>query len=158
MAIKVRDAQGRIGSATVCGRRHCRVCKKWRHVFNFSVNVWADAEKTRPRYLRSECHVCQSLRERRRVTAPRIREAKRQYDRLRYHERKLERAALCAWCRTHPHGEHSNICSTCDDEQHGWVELPNGAWVEEGLLADVGFDHGYSGVAAGSPLGLALTV
>jgi hypothetical protein len=156
--IKARSALGRIESATVCGRRHCRVCTNWRHVSDFSVNVWADAEKTRPRYLKSECHTCQNKLERRRQSVPRIREAKRQYDRARYHERKLERAALCAWCHTRPHGEHSNICSTCDDEQHGWVELPNGAWVEEGLLADVGFDHGYSGVAAGSPLGLALTV
>lgn len=88
MSIGTRGAKGRIVSTTVCGRRHCRVCTHWRLSIDFSVKRWDDAAKTRPRYLKSECHVCCVRLERKRLSAPKIREAKREYDRLRYHERR----------------------------------------------------------------------
>ena len=153
MHIGARGAKGHIATTTVCGRRHCRVCTGWRLVTDFGVKVWADKEKTRPRYLKSECHACCVVIERRRLSAPHIREAKRQYDRLRYHERKRERQAMCAWCGEHPRGARTNICSSCDDEAYGWVQLDGGGLVEEFELASFGFDHGMSGISTRSPLG-----
>lgn len=156
MHIGARDVKGRIRSTSVCGRRHCRVCGRWRHTCtDFGVKVWEDEEKTRPRYLKGECHECCVVIERRRLSAPRIREAKRQYDRARYHERKLERAALCSWCRERHRCGRLSICASCDDEAYGWVGIGS-SFVEEGELASLNFDHGMSGVSRSSPLGLAL--
>lgn len=42
-----------------CGRRHCRKCSGWLFVTDFGVNIWADAEKTRPKILQSACYACQ---------------------------------------------------------------------------------------------------
>lgn len=95
MYIGTRDARGRIQSTTACGRRHCRVCTRWRLSIDFGVKRWDDAAKTRPRYLKSECHECCVLLERRRLSSPQVRQAKRDYDRLRYHERRHERRASC---------------------------------------------------------------
>lgn len=123
---------------------------------DFGVKRWDDAEKTRPRYLKSDCRECCVVLERRRLSAPQIREAKRQYDRLRYHERKLERARQCAWCGIHPRGTHTNICASCDDKEHGWVKLSGGSYVEESELASIGFDHGMTGISTSSTLGQAM--
>lgn len=152
--IGTRGARGRIVSTNVCGRRHCRVCRRWRHACtDFGVKVWDDKEKTRPRYLKSECHECLVRIGRRRMSTPRIREAKRQYDRLRYHERKLAR--LCTWCGTNERHGRSSICASCDSDAYGWVNI-GGSLVEESELASFNFDHGMSGVSRSSPLGLAL--
>jgi hypothetical protein len=95
MHIGARGAKGHIATTTVCGRRHCRLCTRWRLTVDFGVKRWDDAAKTRPRYLKSECRECCVRLERRRLSAPQIREAKREYDRLRYHERRHGRRELC---------------------------------------------------------------
>jgi hypothetical protein len=44
----------------VCGRRFCRVCKRWRHVVDYRITMWADADKTIPLYYSSYCYGCES--------------------------------------------------------------------------------------------------
>lgn len=124
---------------------------------DFGVKVWDDKAKTRPRYLKSECYECRARLERGRRPTPtaQMREAKRQYDRARYHQRRLERAALCSWCQTAPRYGRASICAACDSDAYGWVDI-GGSLVEESELASFNFDHGMSGVSRASPLGLAL--
>jgi hypothetical protein len=42
----------------ICGRKHCGVCSRFRHVSDFAVKDWADVEKTRPRIYYPRCRVC----------------------------------------------------------------------------------------------------
>lgn len=58
------EGSGRVLSKTVCGRRHCRVCRRWRYIVDFSVRQWADKAKTRPRYLKAECQTCHARKHR----------------------------------------------------------------------------------------------
>jgi hypothetical protein len=91
LATRPRGKSGRYETKTSCGRRNCRVCTRWRPIIDFGVKRWDNAEKTRPRYLKSECHDCCALMDRQSMPASMVREARRAYYRSHERQRKLER-------------------------------------------------------------------
>jgi hypothetical protein len=56
------------------GRKHCSKCKRWRHIIDFTVNIWTDSNKTFPLELESRCRGCRHkphrIREKRCVCEP----------------------------------------------------------------------------------------
>lgn len=84
-----RAASGQLASKTVCGRRHCRTCRRWRHVIDFGVRQWADTRRTIVRYHKPECMVCAARLERARFgrLSEERRRARRAQMRDAYHVR-----------------------------------------------------------------------
>lgn len=156
MSIGARSAQGRISSATVCGRRNCGTCRCWRLVTDYTVDRWADKDKTKPAAFKRACNGCRARRERSIVERDqRVRQARRDACK-RWRVRQGIQPAPCAWgCGRHAAAGMS-ICHACDDEGYGWVRLSGGSYVEESELASIGFDHGMSGLSMSSSLGRAM--
>jgi hypothetical protein len=53
-----RGPRGRFRSSVACGRKFCRLCKRWRLLIDFPPHIWADETKTTIRYTQPECRSC----------------------------------------------------------------------------------------------------
>lgn len=77
------------GNGTVCGRRFCTVCGRWRYLIDFPPRKWLDRHKTVILYVQSECYSCRGA------------SSRESYHLLKPSQRKRRRQSSRTWHRRH---------------------------------------------------------